>query len=56
MFQPMMELSYGLGLIVGPVVGGLLYEAGGFAVPFLATAVAEVLTAVAAYVVFNETG
>lgn len=52
----MMELSYGLGLIVGPVFGGLLYGAGGFAAPFLATAVAEVLTATAAAFVFNDMG
>ena len=30
-----METCFGLGLIVGPSVGGALYQAGGYLVPFV---------------------
>ncbi|KAL7644688.1 UNVERIFIED_CONTAM: hypothetical protein RMT77_004229 [Armadillidium vulgare] len=31
----MLESSFGMGLIVGPAVGGILYEMGGFKLPFI---------------------
>ena len=34
-----MELSCGFGLVAGPVIGSLLYEAGGYTAPFIFFAV-----------------
>ena len=31
-----LETFFGIGMIVGPTVGGALYEAGGFTLPFAA--------------------
>lgn len=35
--QALTEVCFGVGMIVGPSVGGVLFEAGGFAVPFFVT-------------------
>ncbi|XP_064455374.1 MFS-type transporter SLC18B1-like isoform X2 [Ornithodoros turicata] len=32
---PMVETTFGLGLFIGPFIGGFLYEAGGFLLPFV---------------------
>ncbi|CAG7719837.1 unnamed protein product, partial [Allacma fusca] len=34
-----METASGMGLIVGPAVGGGLYELGGFVLPFVVTGI-----------------
>ena len=34
-----MEMFFGLGVITGPVVGGVLYDVGGFLFPFLSTGI-----------------
>lgn len=33
-FQASLETFFGLGLIVGPTVGGALFQAGGYTMPF----------------------
>ena len=33
-FQGLFELAGGLGFAVGPVIGGFLYQLGGFRLPF----------------------
>ena len=47
--------GYGIGLIFGPVLGGLLYDAWGFAAPFLASAGMGVLALLAALFLVPET-
>lgn len=41
-----LETFFGLGLIVGPMVGGLLYSIGGYYLPFLSLGLLLLLTAV----------
>lgn len=41
-----METFFGLGLIVGPTVGGALFEAGGYPVPFAVMGSALFLSAI----------
>lgn len=41
-----METFFGLGLIVGPTVGGALFEAGGYTVPFAVMGSALFLSAI----------
>ena len=40
-----METCFGLGLIVGPSVGGALYQAGGYLVPFVTMGACLILAA-----------
>lgn len=47
--------GYGLGLIFGPVIGGILYDAWGFNAPFLTSAGMGVLALTAATIVVPET-
>jgi multidrug resistance protein len=47
--------SYGVGLILGPVLGGVLYDGWGFAAPFVASAAIASIACVAAVVVVPET-
>ncbi|MBV7332664.1 MFS transporter [Chloroflexi bacterium TSY] len=47
--------GYGLGLIFGPVIGGILYDAWGFDAPFLTSAGMGVLALIAAIIVVPET-
>lgn len=47
--------GYGIGLIFGPVIGGVLYDAWGFAAPFVTSAGMGVLALIAAAVVVPET-
>jgi MFS family permease len=47
--------SYGAGFIFGPVLGGLLYDAFGYAVPFIASAAMAVLALLAASILVPET-
>ena len=35
-----LETFFGIGMIVGPTVGGALYEAGGFTLPFVSLGIA----------------
>ncbi|PRD29396.1 UNVERIFIED_CONTAM: MFS-type transporter SLC18B1 [Trichonephila clavipes] len=35
LFQSIVETTFSVGLAIGPVIGGILYEAGGFSLPFL---------------------
>lgn len=41
-----LETFFGLGLIVGPMVGGLLYSIGGYYLPFVSLGLLLLLTAV----------
>lgn len=41
-----LETFFGLGLIVGPMVGGLLYSVGGYYLPFVSLGLCLFLTAV----------
>ena len=47
--------SYGAGFIFGPVIGGFLYDAWGFAMPFIASAVMAILAFIAAFILVPET-
>lgn len=47
--------GYGVGLIFGPVLGGILYDAWGFAAPFVTSAGMGLLALVAAAIVVPET-
>lgn len=47
--------SYGAGFILGPVLGGFLYDSFGFALPFIASAIMAVLALVTAFIVLPET-
>jgi multidrug resistance protein len=47
--------SYGAGFILGPVVGGVLYDGWGFATPFIVSAVLAVIGFVAAAILVPET-
>ncbi|CAL8142745.1 unnamed protein product [Orchesella dallaii] len=51
----MMETFYGLGMICGPVLGGALYEAGGFTLPFVLMGASLFITAAATYMIFTRT-
>jgi MFS family permease len=47
--------SYAVGMIFGPVIGGLLYDAFGYASPFILSAVVAFLALVAAFFMIPET-
>jgi len=47
--------GYGIGLIFGPVIGGLLYDAWGFAAPFLISAGIGAIAFSAAWIMVPET-
>jgi multidrug resistance protein len=47
--------GYGAGFILGPVLGGLLYDWLGFAAPFIASALMAVLAFVVAFILVPET-
>lgn len=47
--------SYGVGFVVGPTIGGVLFDAWGFAAPFAASAVLGVITLVLAATRLPET-
>jgi DHA1 family multidrug resistance protein-like MFS transporter len=47
--------SYGAGFILGPIVGGVLYDGWGFAAPFIASAVMAAIAFIAAAVLVPET-
>jgi MFS family permease len=47
--------SYAVGMIFGPVIGGLLYDGFGYAAPFILSAVVAFLALVAAYFMIPET-
>jgi multidrug resistance protein len=47
--------SYGAGIILGPVIGGVLYDGWGFSAPFVTSAVLATLALVAAVVMVPET-
>ncbi|XP_071944869.1 MFS-type transporter SLC18B1-like [Antedon mediterranea] len=56
MSQPMGNIaaSAGLGMILGPFVGGLLYEIGGFILPFVAVGVAMFINVIAVSYIIPE--
>jgi MFS family permease len=47
--------SYAVGMIFGPVIGGVLYDGFGYAAPFILSAVVAFLALVAAFVMIPET-
>ena len=47
--------SYAVGMIFGPVIGGLLYDAFGYAAPFILSAVVAFLALIAAFLLIPET-
>ena len=47
--------GYGAGIVFGPVVGGVLYDSFGFAMPFLSSAVMATLALLAAVILLPET-
>ena len=47
--------SYGAGLIIGPVVGGVLYDGWGFAAPFVASAALAFIALIAVAILVPET-
>jgi MFS family permease len=47
--------SYAVGMIFGPVIGGLLYDGFGYAAPFISSAVVAFLALVAAIIMVPET-
>ena len=47
--------GYGAGFVFGPVLGGVLYDSYGFAMPFIASATIGVVALVAALIVVPET-
>jgi len=51
----MIELFFGIGEIVGPVVGGALYEIGGFVLPFAVMGSILAFSSIFIYVVLPET-
>lgn len=51
---PLIETSFGLGVILGPSIGGLLYEEGGFVLPFVSMGSAAVLLAIIAGMFFPD--
>merc|ERR1712088_590658 len=51
----MIELFFGVGEIVGPVVGGALYEVGGFTLPFAVMGSLLFLSSIFIYFVLPDT-
>ena len=47
--------SYAVGMIFGPVIGGILYDGFGYAAPFILSAVVAFLALIAALVMIPET-
>jgi multidrug resistance protein len=47
--------SYGAGFILGPIVGGVLYDGWGFAAPFITSAVMAAIAFIAAAILVPET-
>ncbi|NIV29229.1 MAG: MFS transporter, partial [Anaerolineae bacterium] len=47
--------SYAVGMIFGPVIGGVLYDASGYAAPFILSAIVAFLALVAAFFLIPET-
>jgi DHA1 family tetracycline resistance protein-like MFS transporter len=47
--------SYAVGMIFGPVIGGLLYDGFGYAAPFILSAVVAFLALIAAFIMIPET-
>jgi len=47
--------SYAVGMIFGPVIGGVLYDGFGYEAPFILSAVVAILALIAAFVVVPET-
>lgn len=52
----LVETAFGLGLFMGPPIGGFLYEAGGFTLPFVTLGCTLIAFAVLMAVIFPETG
>ncbi|XP_048742491.2 MFS-type transporter SLC18B1-like [Ostrea edulis] len=50
-----LETASGIGVIVGPSVGGLLYEIGGFGLPFFVVGSITILNAVVGYFLIENT-
>ncbi|OXA37015.1 MFS-type transporter SLC18B1 isoform X2 [Folsomia candida] len=50
-----LETFYGLGLIIGPTVGGALFQLGGYIVPFIVTGVSLLLIGIMASFVMPKT-
>ena len=50
------EACFGLGTIFGPSIGGLLYDAGGFSLPFWAHGSAQILVAILSALLIKEDG
>ena len=49
-----METFAGLGFAVGPVVGGIFYEYGGFQLPFFVWGFSLVLSGILSYFIIND--
>ncbi|CAL8142736.1 unnamed protein product [Orchesella dallaii] len=52
----MLEISYGLGLIIGPTLGGALYQLGGYSLPFLVMGSLLFASALATYLFLPDPG
>ena len=55
-FQGLFELAGGLGFAVGPVIGGALYQLGGFRLPFLSVGVFVLLSVVPCFILVRSSG
>lgn len=52
----MIELSFGIGMIAGPSLGGLLYSWDGFYLPFLVVGIASIISSLAYAAFFKASG
>ena len=54
--QGLFELAGGLGFAVGPVIGGALYQLGGFRLPFLSVGGFVLLSVVPCFILIKSSG
>ena len=54
--QGLFELAGGLGFAVGPVIGGILYQIGGFRLPFFAVGGLVLLFVIPCFILIKPTG
>ena len=54
--QGLFELAGGLGFAVGPVIGGVLYQIGGFRLPFFAVGGFVLLFVIPCFILIRSTG
>ena len=54
--QGLFEIGGGLGFAVGPIIGGVLYQLGGFRLPFVAVGGLVLLSVIPGFILVKSSG